>query len=377
MIRSQLPGAPIHILALNLCLLFFCPGLTAQKDQTFGLKLAYPLKPPTLGDTDSILKCAEDEFVRLQLRVDVKGAVSKVIYTDVATENRMREYNLFFKLIRFQPGTRNGAPVAQLIPVELYLFTDHRTPDVTFPVSSDGLTKSSRLYWQALELNGITLPHLLTFPSYHSTLFGVDTTVIPPNVLAAIDLGSDGSPTAIHLAHTTYPNFASQILNAANWATYSPARIDTLAVPSTFFLLVTYFPTVAYPTKPLALTWPDTFTSISHEKLAVTLLPDTLNYLSGPIPRLVDNWVYPVAPTPGAWKAHGIFRYKIEKDGMPYLISGGNGSVAAKRVGDALAQAMRFYPATNKWGHPVSFEGVVKVQPETKSNVRVKFLWLQ
>jgi hypothetical protein len=83
-----------------------------------------------------------------------------------------------------------------------------------------------------------------------------------------------------------------------------------------------------------------------------------------------------VAPTPGAWKSSGVFRYKIDKDGTAYLVSGGNGSVVAKRIGDALGQAMRFYPARNKWGYPVAFEGAVRVTPVSKSNVRVQFLWL-
>ena len=375
--RPSLFGALVSYIAVGLSTLAICPDLKAQPDALYGLKLAYPLKLPTLTDTDTIFRCAEDEFMHLQLQIDSKGAVTKIACNDITTGARVGEYNLFFKRLRFKLGTRDGKTVAQTIPAEIYLFADHRAPVVTFPVSPDGRVESSRLYWQAVEINGVTLPHLLKFPSFHSTLFGVDTTMSPPYALLKVDLGPDGAPTNIALAHTSYPNFAGQLINAANWGSYVPAKRGNQAIPSSCFLLVTFFPTISYPTRTLVIDWPDTSSTISHEKLAVRLLPDTLDYLSGPVPRLAENWTYAVAPTPGAWKSAGVFRFKIEKDGAAYLISGGNGSVAARRIGDALAQAMRFYPAINKWGHPVGYEGVIKVLPEGKSNVRVKFLWLQ
>lgn len=362
---------------ISICPLLAVGVLAGEPAAVLGLKLPYPLTSPTLTSADTTLNSSEDDLVRLQLHIDKKGVVSGVTCDNVMATARMASFTRFLKQIRFKPGSRDGKSTAQVIPVEVYLFADHRTPFLTFPISPDSHKVSARLFRQALEANGVTLPRLSSFPSYHSTISGLGSDPLPPYALIAVDLGANGSPTGIHLAHTDYPSFAGQVVNAANWATYLPAYKGTVAAASACFLLVTYYPAVQYPTKLLHFEWPDTTVALTYDRLAVRLLPDTLDYLSGPIPYLTENSVYAVTPTPGAWRNTGIFRYKIDKGGSAYLVSGGNGSVAAVTFGNSLAQAMRFYPARNKWGYPVSFEGVVKVMPEGKSNVRVKFLWLQ
>lgn len=322
-----------------------------------------------------MFRCGEDEYIRLQLRIDKKGTVTNLTLNDVVSDARLGEYTTFFRRFRFHPGNRDGVDIAQLLPVTLYLFTDHRPPILTVPITADGRVDDPGLYWQALELNGVTLPQLRKFPSYHSTLLGADTFIQLRYVLVAVDLNRWGVPSRISLARTNYPTFAGQILNAVNWGEYDPGRTDTKAVASSCFLLVTFFPAMQYPSRPFRVEAGDTVLDI--ERLAVRLLPDTLGYLSGPIPRLATDWTYPLSATPGAWRHHGIFRYKIDDQGNAYLVSGGNGSAAAWQFGTSLSTTMRFYPATDKRGNPVSFEGVVKVTPKGKSNVRVEFLWFQ
>jgi len=375
---SVIAGQPqdvVRALLAHLFLLFLGSGLAAQPEAVFGLSLAYPLEAPIFREEDSLLRCKEDEYVRLQLRIDESGTVASILLNGVVSDTRLREYTTFFQRFRFQPGSRNGAVVEQKLPVTLYLFTDHRSPVVTMPITAAGRVDDPGLYWQALELNGVTLPHLRRFPSYHSTISGVDTTTQLRYVLASVDLNRWGVPSRINLARTNYEAFAGQILNAINWGKYSAAKIDSQSVASTCFLLVTFFPSMQYPCRPVKVEPNDTVLSV--ERLAVRLLPDTLGDLSGPIPRSASDWTYPLQATPGSWKYYGIFRYKIDVQGNAYLVSGGNGSAAAWQFGSSLAASMRFYPAVNKYGYPTAFEGAVKVTPNGKSNVRVKFLWLQ
>ncbi len=356
---------------------FLAPaGRATEPKPVYGLSLAYPVTMPVFREGDSLLFRREDEFIRLQLRIDKKGAFSDLVLTDVISDARRKEYTDFFKQFRFRPGKMQGKAVAQILPVTLYLFSDHRQPIVIVPITSEGRIDDPALYWQALELNGITLPHVCEFPSYHSTLRGSDSAVQLRYVLTSVDLDREGVPSRISLAKTNYPDFAGQILNAVNWGKYSPARVDSQAATSSCFLLVTFFPTLQYPSRPL-VEGDSAGSSFSHERAAVRLLPDTVRYLSAPIPRLTTDWTYPLGATPGSWKNHGYFRYKIDDLGTAYLVSGGNGSAAAWQFGQSLETVMRFYPAVDKRGNTVSFEGVVRVTPVGKSNVRVEFLWLQ
>lgn len=359
--------------ALVLMVLLQTP-LAADLKPVFGLKLACPREIPALKSDDSLLQCGEDEYVRCNVRVDAKGNFAGLVPRDIVPGARLRQYAGYFSRFRFRPGTFNGKSVAQLLPVTVYLFSDRRPPIVTLPVKADGNIGSVILYRQALELNGVSLPHLSMFPSYQSTLSGIDSAGQLRYVVVSLDLNPLGRPTRISLVRTNYPDFAGQILNAANWASYRPASVATRDVAAPCYLMITFLPSMQYPTKPLILDSGDA--PLTLERLAVRLLPDTLGDLALPMPRYAVNWTYPLAPKPGSWARHGIFRYRIDAFGNADFVSGGNGSAAARQFGSELGTVMRFYPAVDWRGNPTTFEGVVKVTPRDTSNVRVEFLWL-
>lgn len=377
-VRSTVPTRLLCLTAALMALplvRFAWSGVRAQPEPVFGLSLAYPREVPVFQEGDSLFRRSEDEYSRLLLSINQSGSVTNLVVNGVVSEARLLEYTSFFEKYRFRPGSRNGSSMAQTLPVTIYLFADHRPPVVTTPIGADGKVGDPGLYWQALELNGVTLPHLQRFPSYHSTLSGPDSTPELRYVLASLDLNPEGVPSRISVARTNHPAFAGQILNAVNWGKYSPGRIDTQAVASSCFILVTFFPSLQYPTQPWKAGVTDTV--LSPEGLAVRMLPDTVGCLSGPIPRFAKDWTYPLSVKPGSWQRHGIFRYKIDNRGDAYLISGGNGSEAAWQFGSSLAAILRFYSALDTRGNPVPFEGVVNVTPTGKSNIRVQFLWLQ
>jgi hypothetical protein len=341
----------------------------------YRIRLAALKSIPNVGADDTLLKTDEDQYLQLVAHVDSRGAVTDVGCEQVMSTGILERLNGYFKRLVFVPGTRHDSAMAQSIPFTVYLYSDNRPPKMMFPVDSSGLAADPDLYTEALEQNGVVIPKIKRFPWYHYVIKSTDTMPLTRFVLGSMSFSAKGTPTRIELAGTNQTGFAGQIINAANWGKYSAATIDGKPATGFGFLMMTFYPTIHYPTKPFKSEQRDSILTL--ERLSLKMLPDTLGLLMKPVPRFVPGWLYELTVTPGLWNREGVFRFAIDTVGRATLMSGGNGSAKAKQFGQMLALRMRFYPSINNNGRPVAYEGAVRVVPSGKQHVRVQFLWLE
>lgn len=177
------------------------------------------------------------------------------------------------------------------------------------------------------------------------------------------------------LVSTNCGGFSDQLVNATAWATYQPAKMGGKPLASTNFLLVTFYPTISYPTKPLVAAKPDT--STWHRKYLLQMLPDTLGVMTEPVPRAPTSTNLLATVPPGQARRTFVIPCGVDSAGFLHLKAPYADSSGIPRLCAEIAKLVRLYPALDYRGGPKPFEGYVEITTLNQTNVRIRYLWLR
>src|SRR5690606_18864864 len=180
-------------------------------------------------------------------------------------------------------------------------------------------------------------------------------------------------PISISPVRSTYSGFDALIPIACNWASYRPARVDGRAVPSTVFVLVSYFPDLSYPTRPLDRS-NNTLVSL-HEATRVRLLCDTLGPLSAALPRFPADDSLLMDGNPGIANGEGTVLCLIDTLGRPRAARVAATGRMQPRMQRFVSQ-LKFFPALDHIGRPISSMVPMRLRFLGSEYVRVDVLWI-
>lgn len=323
-------------------------------------------RPPMLQHETSIA---------IQLEVDADGAVTNVSM-DPSAHERMADYiDPYLKQLQFTPALFQGQKAPSILPMEVYLWPGDRWPIFTFPVDSLGHLNNRPLYDRCLELNDISLPRVIRFESYFAMPNTDTTTGSYRYALYAIDLDSSGVVLERRILVTTYPVYDEQVKTAILWGEFAPAVQKGRSIPSTLYLMVSFFGAAAYPT-PL---WPPDPDSVSNrlEFLRIQNFADQSGLMALPLPQRLPSNIYPLGRDPVLQRDTVSVRIQIDSLGRCRFMGSAK---THKEIRIALRQIVpkiKFYPALDFSGRPQNYSGRAFFEFTGEANVRVRWTWLR
>jgi hypothetical protein len=339
-----------------------------------GLVLPIPYQTIPISGIDSLYAPNGYKLFDLWLDISNTGEVSNVRLTEVLSESKARLIRKLFSSVRFTPCVKSDTAVDCRIPVRLLVGADSSDSFVSMPLGPDSCVEDVYLYAKAVRSVGLQPPELKRFPWFHATFPEHDSLNILPYALIGLKVGVRGEIRERSLVSSNFENYARQVLNATTWGKYRPAKWNDRAISSTGFLLISFFPTLSYPTVPYPAKKPDSLSY--HSRLMVRFLADTAGLITVPIPREAAPGNFHI-PAPPEFQAKTLtIRCFIDSCGISRMTNGSSESQAAKLFLKSLSSQIRFYPAMDVAGHCRSFNGIAKVTIDTEAIVRIEYLWL-
>jgi len=340
----------------------------------YGLSLPYPVSEvPFVADTS--LKAGQAErLIPLSLQIDSEGRVVGITSGSPDNSRYVSYYAPYLESLRFKPGLREGVPAAMTLPIDLQVGAVGSEPIVRFPVGPNRAVTRPDLYWQAFAEHGIETPSLISFPSYDYRFGDSQRWRRYPIKIYKVDLDTAGQVTATELVQANAPEYNDQIESAILWGRYSPLRLDGRAVASTSYLVVSLYPTMKYPSRPLG----DGVTegATIWDKSRVRLFPDTIGLLAGPIPK--RDWSGEIVAISHQGMIDDLVTARIAVDtmGASRLTDFSTEFYRARTILNMRSHNLRFFPAVDYSGITQPYDGLVYLRYLSESNVRIWFDWL-
>lgn len=340
----------------------------------YGLSLPYPVSEvPFVADTS--LKAGQaEQLISLSLQIDSKGRVVGITSGSPDDSRYVSYYAPYLECLKFKPGLREGVPAAMPLSVDLQVGAVGSEPIVRFPVNPNHAVTRPDLYWQAFAEHGIETPSLISFPSYYYRFGDSQRWRRYPVKIYKVDLDTAGQVTATELVRASSPEYNVQIESAILWGRYSPLRLDGRAVASTSYLVVSLYPTVKYPSRPLGGGVTDGATI--WDKSRVRLLPDTIGLLADPIPKRDWSGEIVTISLLGMIDDRVSARVAVDTLGASRLTDFSTEFFRAQTILNTRSHERRFFPAVDMAGIARPFTGLVYLRYLSESNVRIWFDWL-
>ena len=357
-------------------LLFVSAAVFSASDRpsTYGFAPAMPLSTQLPPFETLVPTTMHERTVDLTLMIDETGKVKGAV-AEKAADSQFAGYVLSsVEKIPFEPALKSGAKISSRLPIRFSYNPRYRSAKVEYAVDSMLNVASNYLYYRALELNGITLPKVMMFPSYFFKVSRADSLKILPYVLLKIKLDENGKLIESEMHESTMPAHTDQISSAALWGEYTPLLIEGKMSPCICYLLVSLLPQIQYPTKPVNF---ETDTMLQwYDHWRVRILPDTIGLVHPALPTVQKIDVLPLVGTE-----------KLEFAGISAILvvdSVGNAAVGLTDTKKAelnkavrsMLKNTRFFPATDFSGKHVGFRGAARINFESRANARIEYRWL-
>lgn len=335
----------------------------------------YPQSTPSFVGAGSAPLLQQVSSIEIVLEIDAGGAVANVSMETSAHERMALYIGTYIEQLQFVPALFQEQKVASRLPIEVVLWPGERRPIFSFPLDSLGQLINRRLYESCLELNDITPPRVKRFESYYAVP-NMDTSAgVYRYVLFAIDLDSSGAVLERSILVSTYPVFDEQVKTAILWSEFAPAVAKGRSIPSTLYLMVSFFGATAYPT-PL---WPPDPDSVSNqlEFLRLREFADRSGLMALPQAQRLPSNIFPLGPDYPVRLDKFSARVRIDTLGRCQLL---DFEKTHKEIGRALRQVVpkiKFFPALDFNGRPQTYTGRALFEFTSEANVRVDWTWLR
>ena len=315
-----------------------------------------------------------DTIIPLIISVDTSGEVTGIQTVRSEDTAFADYYDRRLMAARFEPGTIDGKVSSFRLPFQLRFRPLAKNPHLVFPVGRRREISNSWLYLQSLELNGVSLGTINSFPSYGSSVSFDDSLHRAPFVLAEIDLDSAGHPTRIDVCHASSYVDIDQIVSAMNWAEYSAASHKGVPIPTSRQIAIFLFSEISYPTRPLNM---DNLDSADiRNRMRVQFVQPGIGLMLPPVPRNTRNGYF----TPGGnfdlRRTRVSARVFIDTLGQTSFLATDRKGNSIRRSCRTVLEHLRFYPALDFEGNPQQFSGLVFIGFTDSKTVRVQCDWL-
>ncbi|MDH3889811.1 MAG: hypothetical protein OEV49_01905 [candidate division Zixibacteria bacterium] len=347
----------------------------SERISLYDFAAAYPQSMPTFVGDGNAPMLQRETIVAIDLQIDADGVVSNVLTAPTAHARLAKYIDPYLKQIKFAPAKLNDQEVSSTLPVEVLLWPGDRWPIFTFPVDSLGHLNNRRLYDHCLEQNDITQPRVTRFGSYYATP-NVDTTAGSYRyVLFAIDLDATGAVLERRIVRSTYPVFDEQVLTAILWSEFAPASVKGRSIPSSLYLLVSFFGPEAYPTP----VWPPNPDSTSNplEFLRLRSFADQSGLMSLPLPQRLPSYIYPLGADPVLHRDTVSARVQIDTLGQCRFMGSEQTNSEIRSVLGRIVPKIKFFPALDFQGRAQNYSGRAVFEFTGEANVRVHCAWLR
>jgi hypothetical protein len=339
-----------------------------------GLVLPIPTHPIPITGIDSLYTRDGYRLYELWLAVTASGKVSSVQLTEILTESRAALIRDLFSRVKFTSCVKNDTAQSCRLPVRLLVGADSADCAIRLPIGADSCIDDIYLYTKAVRTAGFQPIGLKSFPWFHATFPERDSLNILPFALISLKVGARGEVRDRKLVSSNFENYGRQVLNATTWGKYLPAKWNGRAISSTGFLLISFFPTLPYPSVPYPPKNPDSLSY--HKQLLMQFLTDTAGLMSVPVPREASRATYHIPAPPAARGMTLVVQCSIDTCGILKMTGGNNESEEARKFFKNLSAQIRFYPAMDVAGRCRPFSGIARVTTGTEPIIRIEYLWL-
>ncbi|MFZ1684854.1 MAG: hypothetical protein WAU88_12110 [Candidatus Zixiibacteriota bacterium] len=339
-----------------------------------GLVLPIPTRPISITGIDSLYTRNGYRLYEFWLAITASGKVTSVHLTEILAESKAALIRNLFSKVQFTPCVKNDTARSCRLPVRFLVGTDSADCSIRLPIGTDSCIDDIFLYSEAVKTAGFQPIGLKTFPWFHATFPEHDSLNILPFALISLKVGARGEVRERKLVSTNFENYGRQVLNATSWGKYLPAKWNSRAISSTGFLLISFFPTLPYPSVPYPPKNPDSLSY--HKQLSLRFLTDTAGPMIVPIPREAARATYHIPPPPEFRGKTMVVQCSIDTCGILKMTGGRNESDEARKFYKSLSAQIRLYPAMDVAGRCQSFNGIARVTVGTEPIVRIEYLWL-
>lgn len=338
------------------------------------IEMPYPVKleteipdrrPPYLQATTQVM---------VDLLLDKKGKVKEVDGQNSEDSLLISYFENNLLSYRFAPAQIEGQKSEWLLPVKLLFVPGRKLPDISFPVDTLGEIADRSLYLLSLEKNGVSFARIKEFPSYFCDVEWNDSLDLLPFVLFKVSLDEKGTLVSTESVFSNRPGFEQQLRSAALYASFTPLMINGQPRATDCYLFVSLFPQISYPTDPFHSDLGNGNRILEQYRLQ--LLPDTVGLLAKPFPRIAPPDTVTIAGDHGAFVNTVVALLSIDSLGDASIVQSNTKSPQLRQGLRRFANTVRFFPAMDHSGSPVSFRGWVRVQFPGSTKLRIEYFWL-
>ena len=310
----------------------------------------------------------------MDLRISRDGAVSGLSLVHASDSIFQPFLDSALKTMSFVPGTKNGAPIDQTIPARMYIRPQMKAATLETPVTDSAIVGLAADYASALAINGVITPRISKVGSYTYPNHMQASPSFLPIIVAKISLSKSGRPRMIDIVHSTFPSLDDQIRAALNWAGFDISPVSSSKPLTEFYIAVVFHPAAQYPTP--KQTKPPTSPMRSTEGFLFQLLPDTLGLLVPPLPKNLQSDSLAVAEAARKYFGRVAVGVHVDSTGKIEIEQLSRAERPVVPVIRAAMKQLSFYPALRFDGRPCSFRGLVHLDFEGSTNVRIRVDWL-
>ncbi len=364
----------ISVVILALVVMAAALPVGAERPQTYGFSLPYPVQLPELVPAGNVPFLTDEKLITAIVDIDRSGKITAV-EAEVAEDNRFVSYfSEYLTAVRFEPAVRAGEKVDARLPVILQFRLKSRMPDVFFPVDTALTVANRELYFHACSLNGYHFAQIETFPSYFSDLEWHDSSLTYPYMILGLNLDTAGTVTAADKVFASDPSFVDQVLSASLWADFAPAGFEGRPMASRCFLIVSQYPHTSYPTHQ----WRRADSSLQTylESRQLRLVADTVGLLSEPILRLYPGDEVKFGGRFAALRDTIVAAVRVNAAGNLSVLRLDHTLDDLRNGLIRLVKSLEFFPAVDYQGKPHPMHGLARLILTGSGIVRIEYFWL-
>ncbi len=339
-----------------------------------GIELPYPESVTIRVPEIRLPYFNKEKYVTAILKIDKKGKTEDILWEENSDSLLVKYFSPNLRAIRFHPGTTDMKKSNFLLPIRLHYRVRGRIPDLIFPVDSFGIVADRDWYEKALSLNGYEKPELSIFPPFFCDLAWTDSSRHYPYCLFQLSLDSKGQLTGIDEISNKYHTFSRQLMSAAQWAKFVPAKINGKNSNSNVYMMVSFFPQIFYPNKGYDNSKRDSYGLL--ERVQVRLFVDTVGLLSKPLPRKLkgNKYIYRGEHKRAIDTIIGYI--SISKEGQGKLWRFTKTDQKMKKTLYKIMEQLTYFPAIDYQGKPHEFNGMISFIFDGSSTIRINYHWL-
>ncbi len=369
--------ACIFLLVLSgINLLAAAHSVLGARPEYYGFSPAFPKSselPPFESTFPYIIM--NEQSILLNVEIDQNGSFVKAVPRPPDDSVILKYVFASLKKLSFEPALKNGKTTSSTLPVLVTINPRFRRTVTAFPVNADSTITNRSLYFEALEKLGVEFVEIRKFPPYFCDISPADSLEILPYALIKIKLDENGQINSSEIVGSNLPAFAPQLQSAALWADFSPLKLDGNAAPCDGFLLVSFLPQLQYPTNHIEFKSDSVYEW--YERWRIQLLPDTVGLMFPPMPKQRDIDKLTQSGKDQHLYAEVTAYLAIDTVGNVRVISIDTKNPPLHKAVAFALKNVRFFPALNFNGKPVSFLGSARFSLQNRSEVIVDYLWLK